>query len=413
MPRVTSRSLLAVAAAVLTLAAPFLSIGPARAAQQYDPGATDTEIKIGNIIPYSGPASAYGVIGKTEARFFAMINDEGGINGRKISFLSYDDGYSPPKTVEQARRLVESDQVLLIFSSLGTPTNTAIHKYMNQKKVPQLFVLTGATKWGDPKHFPWTIGWQANYQSEARIYGAYILEHHSGGKVGVLYQNDDYGKDYLKGVKDGLGAKAKSMIVAEAPYETADTTVDSQIVALKAAGADILVDIATPKFAAQAIRKIAELGWQPVHILNVVGASVGATLKPAGLENAKGILSAGSFKDPTDPRWQDDAGFRQWTAFMDKYYPEGDKTDSGTVTGYSIAQTLVQVLKQCDGTLTRENVMKQAANLEDLELPMLLPGIRINTSSTDFSPIKQMQMRRFDGEHWELFGPVITGAVHD
>ena len=408
MQRIARRSLLAVAPAAIALAA-----WPARAAKQYDPGASDTEIKIGNIMPYSGPASAYGVVGKTEARFFSMINDEGGINGRKTTFLSYDDGYSPPKTVEQARRLVESDQVLLIFSSLGTPTNTAIHKYMNQKKVPQLFVLTGATKWGDPKHFPWTIGWQANYQSEARIYAAYILEHHSGGKVGVLYQNDDYGKDYLKGVKDGLGDKAKSMIVSEAPYETADTTVDSQIVALKAAGADILVDIATPKFAAQAIRKIAELGWQPVHILNVVGASVGATLKPAGLENAKGILSAGSFKDPTDPRWQDDAGFRQWTAFMDKYYPEGDKTDSGTVTGYSIAQTLVQVLKQCDGTLTRENVMKQAANLEDLELPMLLPGIRINTSSTDFSPIKQMQMRRFDGEHWELFGPVITGAVHD
>ena len=342
MPRVTSRSLLAVAAAVLTLAAPFLSIGPARAAQQYDPGATDTEIKIGNIMPYSGPASAYGVIGKTEARFFAMINEEGGINGRKITFLSYDDGYSPPKTVEQARRLVESDQVLLIFSSLGTPTNTAIHRYINQKKVPQLFVLTGATKWRDPRHFPWTIGWQANYQSEARIYATYILEHHSGGKIGVLYQNDDYGKDYVKGLEDGLGDKAKSMIVAEAPYETADTTVDSQIVALKASGADIIVDIATPKFAAQAIRKIAELGWQPVHILNVPGASVGATLKPAGLENAKGILSAGSFKDPTDPRWQDDAGFRQWTAFMDKYYPEGDKTDAGTVTGYSIAQTLIQ-----------------------------------------------------------------------
>ena len=283
MQRIARRSLLAAAPAALTLAA-----WPARAAPQYDPGASDTEIKIGNIMPYSGPASAYGVVGKTEARFFSMINDEGGINGRKITFLSYDDGYSPPKTVEQARRLVESDQVLLIFSSLGTPTNTAIHKYMNQKKVPQLFVLTGATKWGDPKHFPWTIGWQANYQSEARIYAAYILEHHSGGKVGVLYQNDDYGKDYLKGVKDGLGAKAKSMIVAEAPYETADTTVDSQIVALKAAGADILVDIATPKFAAQAIRKIAELGWQPVHILNVVGASVGATLKTGRLGKRQG-----------------------------------------------------------------------------------------------------------------------------
>ena len=309
--------------------------------------------------------------------------------------------------------MVESDQMLLIFSSLGTPTNTAIHRYMNQKKVPQFFVLTGATKWGDPKHFPWTMGWQANYQSEARIYATYILEHHPGGKVGVLYQNDDYGKDYVKGIEDGLGDKAKSMIVAEAPYETADTTVDSQIVALKASGADILVDIATPKFAAQAIRKVAELGWKPEHILNNPGTSIAAVLRPAGVENAKGILSTTSAKDPTDPSWNDDQGVQQWTAFMDKYYPEGDKTDSGTVTGYSIAQTLAQVLKQCDGTLPRENVMKQAANLKDLELPMLLPGIRINTSSTDFYPIKQMQMRRFDGEHWELFGPVITGAVHD
>jgi branched-chain amino acid transport system substrate-binding protein len=401
---------LSLMAAAVTLA---FTMPAAEAQKKYDPGASDTEIKIGNIMPYSGPASAYGVIGKTEARFFAMINDQGGVNGRKITFISYDDGYSPPKTVEQARRLVEDDQVLLIFDALGTPTNSAIQKYMNQKKVPQLFVGSGATKWGDPKHFPWTMGWQPNYQSEGLIYAAYILEHHADGKIAVLYQNDDYGKDYVKGLKDGLGDRAKSMIVAETPYETSDPTVDSQIVTLKSSGADILVDIATPKFAAQAIRKVAELGWIPVHILNSVGGSVGATLRPAGLKNAKGILTAGYGKDPTDPSWQDDAGFQQWAAFMNKYNPDGDKTDGGTVAGYSMPQTLVRVLKQCGDTLTRENVMKQAANLEDLELPMLQPRIKINTSPTDFFPIKQMQMRRFTGEHWERFGPVITGAMQD
>jgi branched-chain amino acid transport system substrate-binding protein len=342
-----------------------------------------------------------------------MINDKGGINERKITFISYDDGYSPPKTVEQARKLVEDDQVLLIFSSLGTPTNSAIHKYINQKKVPQLFVFTGATKWGDPKHFPWTMGWLPNYQSEARIYAAYILDHHADGKIAVLYQNDDYGKDYLKGLKDGLGDKANPMIVAEASYETSDPTVDSQVVTLKSSGADILVDITTPKFAAQAIRKVAEIGWKPLHILNNPGSSVAAALKPAGMENAKGILSATYGKDPTDPSWTDDDGVKEWAAFMDKYYPEGDKTVGGTVGGYSVSQTLIQVLKQCGDTLTRENVMKQAANLEDLELPLLLPGIKINTSASDFFPIKQMQMRRFNGERWERFGAVITGAVRD
>jgi branched-chain amino acid transport system substrate-binding protein len=404
----TRRSILAAAPAAMALAA-----WPARAAKQYGPGATDTEIKIGNIVPYSGPASAYGVFGKTEARFFSMINDLGGINGRKITFISYDDGYSPPKTVEQARRLVEEDQVLLIFAALGTPTNSAIQKYMNQKKVPQLFVISGATKWGDPKHFPWTMGWIPNYQSEARIYAAYILEHDPDGKIGVLYQNDDYGKDYVKGLKDGLGDKANSMIVAEASYETSDTTVDSQVVSLRSSGADIFIDITTPKFAAQAIRKVAELAWTPLHILNLPGSSIGAALKPAGLENAKGILSASFAKDPTDPSWKDDAGRQQWTAFMDKYYPDGDKTDGGTVAGYSVSQTMVQVLKQCGDNLTRDNVMKQAANLEDLELPMLLPGIEINTSLTDYFPIKQMQMRRFTGEYWEPFGPIITGTVHN
>jgi branched-chain amino acid transport system substrate-binding protein len=385
----------------------------AEAQKKYDPGASDTEIKIGNIMPYSGPASAYGVIGKTEARFFAMVNDQGGIKGRKITFISYDDGYSPPKTVEQARKLVEQDQVLLIFSALGTPTNSAIQKYVNQKKVPPLFLVTGATKWGDPKHFPWTMGWIPNYQSEARIYAAYILEHHPDGKIAVLYQNDDYGKDYLIGLRDGLGDKAKSMIVAEAPYETSDPTVDSQVVSLKSSGADIFVDITTPKFAAQAIRKVAEIGWKPLHILNAPGSSVAAALKPAGLENAKGILSATYAKDPTDPSWKDDEGLQQWTAFMDKYYPDGDKASGFTVAGYSVSQTLVQVLKQCGDTLTHENVMKQAANLEDLELPMLLRGIKINTSATDFFPINQMQLQRFTGERYERFGRIITGAIHD
>ena len=387
--------------------------GGARAEKKYDTGASDTEIKIGNTCFYSGPASSYGTIGRCESAFFRMINEQGGINGRKINFISYDDAYSPPKTVEQVRKLVESDEVLFMFNPLGTPTNTAVHKYLNAKKVPHVFVGTGATKWGDPEHFPWTIGFQPNYQSEGRIYADYILETHPDGKIAVLYQNDDYGKDYVKGLKDGLGDKANSMIVAEAPYEISDPTVDSQVVTLKSSGANIFVDITLAKFAAQAIRKLAEIGWTPLHVLNSPGGSVHAALKPAGLENAKGILSAGYGKDPTDPGWKDDEGVQQWNAFMDKYYPDGDKTDGLTSVGYSISQTLVQVLKQCGDTLTRENVMKQAANLKNLELPMLLPGIKINTSPTDFYPIKQMQLRRFNGERFESFGPIITGAVHD
>jgi len=395
------------------LAALIVAAGPAAAQKKYDTGASDTEIKIGNIMPYSGPASAYSSVGKTEAAYFRKVNAEGGINGRKIVFLSYDDGYSPPKTVEQARKLVESDGVLLIFGSLGTPTNSAIHKYMNQKKVPHLFLATGATKWGDPTHFPWTMGWIPNYQSEGRIYAAYLLANKPDAKIAVLYQNDDYGKDYVKGLKDGLGDKAKSMVVAEAPYETADTTVDSQVVSLKASGANVFVNIATPKFAAQAIRKVAEIGWRPVHILNGVSRSVGSVLKPAGFDNAKGILSAAYAKDPTDPILREDKGFLEWSAFMDKYFPEGDKSDAATVTGYLQAQTLVQVLKQCGDDLTRANVMKQAANLRNLALPMLLPGITISTSPTDFFPLEQMRMARFAGEHWEEFGPIIAGAVHD
>jgi branched-chain amino acid transport system substrate-binding protein len=395
-----------IAAATLVMA---LAATPSAAQKKYGPGVTDHEIKIGNIMPYSGPASAYGEIGKAEAAYFRKVNDEGGVNGRKINFISYDDAYSPPKTVEQARKLVESDEVLLIFQSLGTAQNTAIERYMNSKKVPQLFVATGATKWNDPQHFPWTMGWQPSYQSEAHIYAQYLIKTHPQGKIGVLYQNDDYGKDYLKGLKDGL--KGKMQIVAEAPYETTDATVDSQIINLKASGADIVFNVATPKFAAQAIKKIAELGWKPVHLLNNVSNSVGSVLKPAGFDNAKGLLSTAYLKDPTDPTWKDDPAYKEWLAFMDKYYPDGDKTSSFPVYGYLVAQTLLAVLKQSGDNLTRDNVMKQAASLKNLELGMLLPGMRINTGPNDFAPIKQMQMEQFNGERFELFGPIMSGEV--
>ncbi len=394
--------------AAALLAGAALAASPAAAQKKYDTGATDTEIKIGNTNPYSGPASAYGVIGKTITAYLNKINAEGGINGRKINFISYDDGYSPPKTVEQVRKLVESDEVLLLFQTLGTPSNTAIQKYMNAKKMPQLFVATGATKWNDPKHFPWTIGWQPNYQSEGHIYAQYLLKTHPNGKVGILYQNDDYGKDYVKGLKDGLNGKLP--IISEQPYETTDPTVDSQMINLKASGADVFFNVTTPKFAAQAIKKAAEIEWKPVHLLNNVSNSLGSVLKPAGLDNSKGILTTVYLKDPTDPTWKDDPAYREWLAFMDKYYPDGDKTSTFTVYGYLVAQTLVATLKQCGDDLTRENVMKQAANLKDLQLDMLLPGIAINTSPDDFAPIKQMQMEKFNGERWELFGPVLSGA---
>src|SRR5712692_1769019 len=351
--------------AAALLAGAALAAAPAAAQKKYDTGASDTEIKVGNTNPYSGALSAYGVIGKTIAAYLNKINAEGGINGRKINFISYDDGYSPPKTVEQARKLVESDEVLLLFQTLGTPSNTAIQKYMNAKKVPQLFVATGATKWNDPKHFPWTIGWQPNYQSEGHIYAQYLLKTHPNGKVGILYQNDDYGKDYVKGLKDGLNGKLP--IISEQPYETTDPTVDSQIINLKASGADVFFNVTTPKFAAQAIKKAAEIGWKPVHILNGVSTAVGSVLKPAGFDNAKGILSATYGKDPTDPQWKDDPGMKNFFAFMDKYFPEGDKTNLLSSYAYSVSQTLVQVLKQCGDNLTRENVMKQAASLKDLK----------------------------------------------
>jgi branched-chain amino acid transport system substrate-binding protein len=409
MKQLTRRSILAAGTGALAFGVPLLSPRVARA-KDYGPGVTDSEIKIGNTMPYSGPASSYGTIGKAESAFYKMINEQGGVNGRKINYISYDDGYTPPKTVEMARKLVEEDGVLLIASPLGTPTNSAIWHYMNEKKVPQLFVSTGATKWDDPKGHPWTIGWQPNYQSEGRIYATYILKNKPDGKIGVLYQNDDFGKDYLKGVKDGLGDKA-SMVVVEASYETTDPTIDSQIVDMKAKGIDVLVNTAIPKFAAQAIRKAGEIEWKPLHILSSVGNSVGATLKPAGFENAKDIVSDFYLKDPTDAAWKDDAGFKDWVAFMDKYYPEGDKTDAGNVVGPQLSATLVQVLKQCGDNLTRANVMKEVANLKDFTTPMLLPGIKINTTPTDFAPIKQVQMGKFDGQRWSLFGELLTGAV--
>jgi len=384
-----------------------LSASAALAQKKYDPGASDTEIKIGNIMPYSGPASAYGTIGKAEAGYFKKINDEGGINGRKINFVSVDDGYSPPKAVEMARRLVEQDQVLLVFQSLGTPSNSAIHKYMNAKKVPQLFVATGASKWNDAKNFPWTMGWQPNYQTEAAIYAKHILQTKPDAKIAVLYQNDDYGKDLLKGFEDELGDKAKKMIVAKVSYETSDPTVDSQIVQLQGSGANVFLNVTTPKFAAMAIRKAYDIGWKPVHYVNNVGASIGAVLVPAGLEKSIGLISTAYLKDPLDSAWKDDKGMKDWYAFMAKYYPDGDLKDGGNVFGYAAAQTPVQVLKQCGDNLTRENVMKQAASLKDLQLAILLPGIKINTSPTDFAPIQAEQLIRFDGKQWVRFGEVI------
>ncbi|OQW57219.1 MAG: branched-chain amino acid ABC transporter substrate-binding protein [Proteobacteria bacterium SG_bin9] len=385
--------------------------GSALAQKKYDTGATDTEIKIGNIMPYSGPASAYGVIGKVQEAYFNKINAEGGINGRKIKFVSYDDGYSPPKAVEQARKLVESDEVLFVFNSLGTPSNSAIQKYMNSKKVPQLFVATGATKWNEPKDFPWTMGWQPNYQSEGRIYAKYLMKEKPNAKVAILYQNDDYGKDLLKGVKDGFGAKGASMIVAEASYEVSEPTIDSHIVKLKASGADTFISITTPKFGAQSIKKVAELGWKPLFILNNVAASIGSVMKPAGFENGQDIVSANYAKDAVDPQWKDDPGMKNFDAFLQKYIPEANRTDGSVMFGYNTAQTMVHVLKAADDNLTRENIMKQAASLNGIQLEGLLPGVLLKTSATDFAPIEQLQLMRFKGEKWDLFGEVISGEI--
>jgi ABC-type branched-subunit amino acid transport system substrate-binding protein len=387
-----------------------LAAAPAWAEKKYDPGATDSEIKIGNIMPYSGPASSYGVIGRSEAAFFKMINDQGGINGRKINFISYDDAYSPPKAIEQARKLVESDEVLLIFQPLGTPSNSAIMKYMNAKKVPQLFVASGATKFGDPKNFPWTMGFQPNYQSEGRIYAKYIRDHFPNGKIAVFWQNDDAGKDQFKGLKDGLGDKA-GMIIADKSYEVSDPSIDSQIVALHDSGADIFFSWAAPKGSAQAIRKVGELGWKPKFFLANTATSVASVLKPAGLEFSKDIISTAYLKDPTDPTWDKDPAVVKWRAFMEKYYPDGDKANANNIYGYVQAEAMAQVLKQCGDNLTRDNVMKQAASLKDFHTDLMLPGIMINTSSDDYFPIEQMQLMRFNGQAWELFGDVITGEV--
>jgi len=399
-----------VSIAALSTAAVLAASG-ARAEKKYDTGASDTEIKIGNIMPYSGPASSYAVIGKTEAAYFDMINEQGGINGRKIKFISYDDAYSPPKAIEQARKLVEGDEVLLLFQPLGTPSNSAIHKYMNAKKVPQLFVATGATKWGDPKNFPWTMGWQPNYQSEGRIYAKYILDNYPNSKIAVFWQNDDAGKDQVKGLRDGLGDKADKMIIADKSYEVSDPSIDSQIVALRDSGADTFFSWAAPKGSAQAIRKVGELGWKPRFFLANVSASVAGVLRPAGLQYTKDIISSAYLKDPTDPSWKDDPAIKEWQAFMDKYYPAGDKVDLNNVYGYAAAQTMVQVLKQCGDDLTRENIMRQAANLHNFSSNVMLPGIKINTSPDDFFPIEQMQLMKFDGQAWHLFGSVITGEV--
>src|ERR1700754_3076777 len=399
-----------VSIAVATALAALTSHG-ALAQKKYDTGATDTEIKIGNIEAYSGPASAYGMIGKTEEAYFKMINDAGGGNGRKINFVTYDDGYSPPKTVEQTRKLIESDEVLLIFNALGTPTQTAVQKYQNTKKVPQLFVATGASKWNDPKEVPWTMGFQPSYRVEARIFAKYILKNKPDAKVAVFYANDDFGKDYVNGLKDIFGDKASSIIVAEESYETTEPSIDSHIVKLKGTGADVFVNIATPKFAAQAIKKMAELEWKPMHLMTDVSISIGAGMKPAGLDASEGVLWAGYLKEASDAQWTDDEGMKKFMAFIDKYMPGANVSDANTVYGYAAAQTLVQALKQCGDNLTRENVMKQAAGLKDFAPDTVLPGIKLNTSATDYAPIEQLQMMQFRKGKWELFGDVISADV--
>jgi len=399
--------------ASLAAAAAFsVAATPSALAQKaYDTGATDSEIKIGNVEAYSGPASAYGAIGKSEDAYFKMINDQGGINGRKINFISYDDGYSPPKTVEQVRKLIESDEVLLVFNALGTPTQTAVQKYQNAKKVPQLFVATGASKWNDPKDFPWSMGFQPSYRVEARIFAKYILKTKPDAKVAVFFQNDDFGKDYLAGLKEVFGDQTSKILIAEESYETTEPSIDNHIVKLKGTGADVLVNIATPKFAAQAIKKMAELEWKPMHIMTDVSVSIGAVMKPAGLEASEGTLSAIYYKDASDNRWKDDEGMKKFMAFIDKYMPGANIADTNLVYGYTAAQTMVQVLKQAGDNLTRENVMKQAASLKDFVPDTILPGIKINTSATDYAPVEQLQMMQFKGGKWEMFGDIISAET--
>ena len=385
-----------------------LALSPASAQKKYDEGATDTEIKIGNTNPYSGNASAYGTIGKALDAYFKKVNDEGGINGRKITFISYDDGYSPPKTVEMVRKLVEEDNVLFVFQTLGTPPNTAIQKYLNGKKVPQLFVATGASKWGHYKDNPWTMGFQPDYVTESIIYAKHILANVKDPKIGVLMQNDDYGKDYYNGFRQGLGSDADKLIVSHVTYEVTDPTVDSQMIQLKNSGANVFFNITTPKFAAQAIKKAAEIGWKPAHYLNNVSSSVATVMKPAGFENGQGVMTALYLKDPTDPQYANDKDFLEWKAFMQKYYPNGNLLDGNNGYAYAVANLLQTVLKQCGDDLTRANVMKQAANVKNLQLPMVTEGIKVNTSPTDFYPIQSVRLARFKGETWELFGEVLS-----
>ncbi len=397
------RTVLSALVAVLAL------VVPATAADT--PGVTATEIKIGNTNPYSGPASAYGTIGKVIGAYFKKVNDEGGVNGRKINYISYDDAYSPPKTVEMVRKLVEQDQVAALFQTLGTPTNSAIHKYMNQQKVPHLFVATGATKWNDPKNFPWTMGWQPNYQTEGRIYAQYIMKNFPDAKIGILYQNDDYGKDYRKGLHDGLGeANAKKMIVMEQTYEVTDPTIDSQIVNLKNSGANVFFNVTIPKFAVQAIKKAHDIGWKPAHFLNNVSSSLATVLKPAGVEASRGLITALYMKEITDPQWKNDKGFQDWVTWMKKYYPEGALDDQSNAYAYNVAILVTHVLKQCGNDLSRENIMKQAASVKNLELPLLLPGIKVNTGPADFAPVEQEQLAKFNGEIWATFGEIIDAS---
>ena len=401
---------LAAAAIGAVLAAGLASTpAPAQTTPPNTPGVTATEIKIGNTDAYSGPASAYGVIAKLETAFFKMVNDQGGVAGHKINFISYDDGYSPPKTVEQVRRLIEEDQVAFLFNTLGTPTNSAIQRYVNQKKVPHLFISTGADKWGDYQHFPWTMGWQPSYRTEAQIYTKYILENVKSPKIAILYQNDDFGKDYPAGVKDVLGDKFDKMAVT-ASYETTDATIDSQLNTLQASGANVLLVAAIPKFAAMAIRKVYDLGWKPTFFMTNVSISVGSVITPAGPEKAIGMLSTDYRKDPVDPSWAKDPGMQEWRDFMAKYMPGADLTDNNYVFAYGVSKTMLQVLKQCNGDFSRANVMRQAANLHDLDIPILLPGIKVNTSPTNFHPIRAMQLMKWDGKTWVRFGPVIQGA---
>ena len=384
--------------------------GGAPAAQAANaPGVTDTEIKIGQTMPYSGPISGYGTIGKAELAYFRMINDSGGINGRKINLISRDDGYSPPKTVEQIRKLMEEDNVAFIFQSLGDVTNAAVQRYLNDRGIPQLFLADGSARWDDPQHFHWTMAWQPSFRTEGRIDAAYILRTKPDAKIGVLVQDSLGGKDYVAGLEEGLGDRAKTMIVDKLTYQVTNSTINSQIGLLQASGADTFFDISVPKFAAQAIRKLWDINWAPLHVLTFISTSVGGTLKPAGLDRSVGIVSVSILKDPTDPQWEGDPGMKEWVAWMAEYYPEGDKADGANVFGYLIAQTLMQVLKQCGNNLSRANIMREAANLHDLELPLLLPGIRINTSPTDYRPVKQMQPIRFNGRNWDLFGDLLAG----